>query len=270
MPLRERQCTHLMLLVWQPVLVEMTWETMSRHNCWEGPWVWRKECCKSCIYMWFWRALANHQQRWTARYCRNRSSSSLSCCAAPGGSGTASQTEQGSNCVPKSQLAIRRLLNQTPFLIRPKDSTTYRVMFPSLDVLINLNQVFGGTMATPRDPTIYCPDSTGAGRWLKIQVEVSRQLLYNTQNTWNTENFSTNWYAYPYDAQSSSLNISMIYSSSCVVLIEPPEKLYRRRRASEHLKEHQVTPAVITVQGSRSAMQYSTLGKILGNLRCHW
>ena len=73
MPRVERPRTHLTLLAPQPVLVEMTWGTMTRHNGREGLWVWRGECLTSRIYMWFWRAPVNYQQRRSARYYRNRS-----------------------------------------------------------------------------------------------------------------------------------------------------------------------------------------------------
>ena len=59
-------------------------------------WFWRGLTNDVC--MWFWRGLTNDdQQPRTARYYWNRSSGSLRCRAAPGGSGTVSQTARGSN-----------------------------------------------------------------------------------------------------------------------------------------------------------------------------
>ena len=55
----------------------------------------------------------------------DRSSGTLSCRVAPGGSGAASQTPQGSNCLPQSQL-VRVIANK--LLMRSDSGTAYRAI----------------------------------------------------------------------------------------------------------------------------------------------
>ena len=143
--LGERPRTDLLLLALQPVLVEMTWGTMSRHDYWEGLWVLRKNVSRGAY-------ICDSGERWLL--IRNDEQLDITEIDPAVRSSVAWHWVAWELC---------SRLHEDQIKLSPSHSHNYmkRAQRTEWCGWFFVVKVVGSAMATPRDPTSQCPDSTG-------------------------------------------------------------------------------------------------------------